>query len=45
MAKILFVEGIGSLMHQANLTWPNLTYAIGQVSRFLKIPGRNTGRA
>jgi hypothetical protein len=31
MAKIPFMEGIVSLMHLANLTRPDLAYAIGQV--------------
>jgi hypothetical protein len=39
MAKIPFMEGIGSLMHLANLTRPDLAYAIGQVSRFSQNPG------
>ncbi len=33
MAKIPFMEGIGSLMHLANLTRPDLAYAIGQVQQ------------
>ena len=39
MAKIPFMEGIGSLMHLANLTRPDLTYALGQASRFYQNPG------
>ncbi len=39
LTNVPFLEGDGSLMHLANLTRPDISYAVGQISRFSQNPG------
>ena len=34
MANVPFLEGVGSLMHLANLTRPDISFAVGQASSY-----------
>jgi hypothetical protein len=45
MAKIPFMECIGSVMNLTHLTRPNIAYAVGQVSRYLQSPGQEHWKA
>jgi hypothetical protein len=39
MINVPFLEGVGSLMHLANLNRPDISFALVQVSRFSQNPG------
>jgi hypothetical protein len=45
MAKIPFMECIGSVMHLTHLTRPDIAYAVGQVSRYSQSPGQEHWKA
>jgi len=45
MSNTPFLQAIGSLMHLSNLTRPDISYAVGQVSRYSQNPGKQHWKA
>ena len=43
MDKVPYASAVGSLMYAMVCTRPDITHAVGVVSRFLSNPERNTG--
>ena len=45
MADVPYREAVGKLIHPANWTRPDIAYAVSQVSRYMKSPGREHWKA
>lgn len=45
MSDVPFMECVGSVMHLTHLTRPDISYAVGQVSRYSQNPGKEHWKA